>query len=50
MEAKSGNLPVDPWGQVYQYRYPGTRNTESFDLFSMGRDKALDTPDDIGNW
>jgi len=50
MEAKSGSLPFDPWGQVYQYRYPGTRNTESFDLFSMGRDKALDTADDIGNW
>lgn len=50
MEAKSGNLPVDPWGEAYQYRYPGTRNTESYDLFSKGRDKATDTPDDIGNW
>jgi general secretion pathway protein G len=50
IEAKSGKVPVDPWGQDYQYRYPGTHNTESFDLFSMGRDKAADTPDDIGNW
>jgi general secretion pathway protein G len=50
MEAKGGNFPVDPWGQAYQYRYPGTRNTESFDLFSNGRDKTADTPDDIGNW
>jgi general secretion pathway protein G len=50
MEAKSGKTPVDPWGQDYQYRYPGTHNTESYDLFSMGRDKTADTPDDIGNW
>ena len=50
MDAKSGNVPVDPWGEAYQYRYPGTHNTESYDLFSKGRDKTADTPDDIGNW
>ena len=50
VEAKGGKIPEDPWGQAYQYRYPGTHNTESYDLFSMGRDKTLDTPDDIGNW
>jgi general secretion pathway protein G len=50
MDAKSGNVPVDPWGEAYQYRYPGTHNTESYDLFSKGRDKTADTSDDIGNW
>jgi len=50
MEAKGGRLPLDPWNQEYQYRYPGTKNTESYDLFSMGRDKKPDTEDDIGNW
>lgn len=50
MESKGGNTPVDPWGEAYQYRYPGTHNTESFDLYSKGRDKANETADDIGNW
>ena len=50
MEAKGGRLPLDPWNQEYQYRYPGTHNPESYDLFSIGRDKQPDTADDIGNW
>ncbi len=50
VEAKGGNLPLDPWGTAYQYRYPGTKNTEAYDLFSVGRDKTPDTADDIGNW
>ena len=50
MDTKGGNIPLDPWGEPYQYRYPGTHNTEKYDLFSKGRDKAADTPDDIGNW
>jgi type II secretion system protein G len=51
MEAKGGNLPVDPWNEPYQYRYPGTHNTTGgYDLFSKGPDKIADTPDDIGNW
>lgn len=50
VEAKGGNLPLDPWGTAYQYRYPGVKNTESYDLFSVGRDKAPDNADDIGNW
>lgn len=50
VEAKGGALPLDPWGAAYLYRYPGVKNTESYDLFSVGRDKAPDTADDIGNW
>jgi general secretion pathway protein G len=50
MEAKGGRNPVDPWNEEYQYRYPGTHNTESYDLFSKGRDKQPDNTDDIGNW
>ncbi len=50
VEAKSGAVPIDPWGEAYQYRYPGTHNTDGYDLFSKGRDKNIDTPDDIGNW
>ncbi len=43
-------LPKDPWGSPYTYRIPGTHNTESYDLFSSGRDKQEGTDDDITNW
>lgn len=44
-------LPDDPWGQPYQYSYPG--RTRSFDVYSLGADgtpggEGLDA--DIGNW
>ena len=50
IEAKGGELPRDPWGEPYQYRCPGSRNTDGYDLYSKGRDRAADTADDIGNW
>ncbi len=50
VEAPGGKLPLDPWGEPYQYRYPGTKNPASFDIFSKGLDKTADTADDIGNW
>lgn len=42
--------PMDPWGHPYQYRYPGTKNTSSYDLFSVGRDGQEGTEDDVTNW
>ncbi len=40
-------LPVkDPWGSDYVYRYPGIRHKSTFDLFSAGPDRMLDTTDD----
>ena len=44
-------LPKDPWGNAYQYVYPGQRGT--FDLYSYGADgreggEGLNA--DIGNW
>jgi general secretion pathway protein G len=52
IEAKGNKLPLDPWGEPYQYRYPGTHNkaTGGYDLFSKGPDKVEGTEDDIGNW
>lgn len=44
-------LPVDPWGNVYQYLAPGTRG--AFDLYSLGADGKQgggDLDADIGNW
>jgi len=42
----------DPWGNEYQYQFPGTRGRE-FDLYSLGPDGLPDASgsgDDIGNW
>lgn len=40
---------LDPWGNPYQYRFPGQKNTGSYDLWSTGPDTAA-ADDDIGNW
>lgn len=42
-------LPEDPWGRAYQYLYPGVRNTDGYDLWSLGPDPNSEA-DDIGNW
>ncbi len=50
LDVKGGKIPLDPWGQPYQYRYPGTKNTNSYDLYSLGRDGQEGTADDVTNW
>src|SRR6185369_1031425 len=42
-------IPPDPWGSPYQYRSPGTRNPEAYDMWSLGPDRKP-SDDDIGNW
>jgi len=39
-------LPLDPWGNPYQYQYPGQHNPGSYDLWSTGPDGVHI----IGNW
>lgn len=46
---EGGKLPLDPWNNPYQYRYPGTKNSEGYDVFSFGPD-GVESDDDIGNW
>ncbi len=43
-------LPKDPWGNPYVYKIPGTHNTSSYDLYSLGQDKQEGSQDDIVNW
>jgi general secretion pathway protein G len=43
-------LPVDPWGNPYQYAFPGKHNPTGYDLWSDGPDHKSGTDDDIGNW
>lgn len=42
-------LPLDPWKHPYQYRFPGEKNPDSYDVWSYG---AAGVPNDkeIGNW
>lgn len=42
-------IPVDPWGNEYVYRSPGTHNKD-YDISSNGKDGAQGTEDDIKNW
>jgi len=45
---------LDPWMNPFLYRYPGTHNPDSFDLYSSGPDGIDDSgrpeSDDIANW
>lgn len=50
LDVSGGKMPTDPWGQPYEYRYPGVKNVGGYDVYSKGPDKAADTADDIGNW
>lgn len=43
-------IPVDPWGNPYQYEYPGQYETDRPDIWSFGPDAQNGTDDDIGNW
>ncbi len=46
---KKKAVPLDPWGQEYNYRFPGTHNPDGYDLFSFGVD-GVESDDDIANW
>lgn len=43
-------IPLDPWGNEYQYRCPGQYNPDGYDLFCYGPDGRLGGDDDITNW
>jgi general secretion pathway protein G len=47
---KLKKMLLDPWGNTYHYRRPGTKDKGGFDVFSGGPDGLPDTADDIGNW
>ena len=43
-----GKLPMDPWGQPYQYAFPGTHNKDTYDVWSKGPPGS--SAGEIGNW
>ncbi|MCE1170376.1 MAG: type II secretion system protein GspG [Azovibrio sp.] len=46
-EGSLKQLPLDPWGRPYQYRYPGQAHT--YELFSLGPD-GVESQDDVVVW
>lgn len=47
---KDGKIPVDSWGNPFNYVSPGEVNVNSYDLSSPGPNGRLGDDDDIGNW
>lgn len=44
-------LPIDPWGNPYNYEYPPTNGSKDFpNIWSNGPDSETGTEDDIKNW
>jgi general secretion pathway protein G len=43
-------IPRDPWGNDYLYKYPGQYNEHGYDLYSNGPDGKQGGNDDIVNW
>ncbi|MFN3167805.1 MAG: type II secretion system major pseudopilin GspG [Phycisphaeraceae bacterium] len=44
------DITNDAWGNPWQYRYPGTKNEDGYDLYSFGPDGEEGGDDDITNW
>lgn len=42
-------LPMDPWGNTYQYDAPGIYSGRGFDLYSLGPDGVV-SGDDVVDW
>jgi general secretion pathway protein G len=45
-------IPMDPWDHPFQYASPSkhSKDSDSYDVWSMGPDGINGTEDDIGNW
>ena len=39
------DVPLDPWGNAYQYVSPGSHNPDSYDVWTTGPDGS-----ELGNW
>ena len=42
-------VPTDPWGNDYSYRFPGSRDASTFEIYSEGRDGEENTRDDVSS-
>jgi general secretion pathway protein G len=44
------NIPLDPWGNQYHYRYPGQHDPSAPDIWSSGPDGVDGNEDDVTSW
>jgi len=42
-------VPKDPWGNDYVYRFPGSKDRSRPEIISAGKDGLIDTEDDFSN-
>jgi len=47
---RKDTIPKDPYGNNFNYTYPGQINIDYFDLWSNGVDQEEGTSDDIANF
>ena len=47
---QGASIPKDPWGNDFNYQFPGVHNPMGFDLVSPGPDGLLGNDDDLENW
>lgn len=43
-------MPKDPWGAEYKYRFPAQKSKKPYDVWSMGPNGLDGDEDDMGNW
>lgn len=48
-EQQLDSVPIDPWGNEYIYRYPGSKDSSRPELISLGPDGDEGTSDDISS-
>lgn len=42
-------VPTDPWENPYNYRFPGKKRSNDYEIISKGPDGMENTPDDISS-
>lgn len=42
-------LPLDAWGNPFEYRYPGSHDRLKYEVVSAGPDQSINTEDDVTN-
>ena len=42
-------VPVDPWNQEYQYKFPGSKDSSRPEIISIGKDGQAGTEDDLSS-
>ncbi len=47
--ALADKVPLDPWGQEYTYKFPGSKVATEFELVTKGKDGQLGTDDDMSS-